>query len=294
MNRDRETEATSLPGPVPAPWELLGVPAGDPATGLDPRPLLDEFTSDLFFPRYRPATSGGWSIRGLAMAGNRGYWGDIYRMQGTILMVGPDGEDGEAAWMSMTPAELESQEIGIRAARGHTVVCGLGMGWLAANVAVRPEVERVTVIEREPDVVALIEEAGVFDELPDDARRKLSIVQDDALSWRPDGPVDSLQADIWTRLLEDGKLADVRRMQDNIAAGSIYFWGQEMEIWRHACRRADGLAATLDWPTIRTVVEEDLRLPLALPEWVDYPDRIVAGAPWRTPEQDGWWRSGTA
>ena len=46
------------------------------------------------------------------------------------------------AWMSITPFEIESQEIGIRLAHGHVLIFGLGMGWAAAACAALPAVTR--------------------------------------------------------------------------------------------------------------------------------------------------------
>jgi hypothetical protein len=163
------------------------------------------------------------------------------------------------------------------------------MGWLAANAALRPDVERVSVVERDPAVIELVQANGVFEQLPEAARRKISITQADALQWVPSTPVDSMQADIWLTLAEDGKLDAVRRMQRNVGAQRIYFWGQEMEIWRHACRRASRVPEALDWPTLRRIVEEDVQLPLIVPDWADYPQKIRAAARWWTPARDGWW-----
>jgi len=179
-------------------------------------------------------------VRIIAMPSARGYWGATYRMDGTVILTG-SVKTGAASWMSIVPMEVESQEIGIAAARGHTVVLGLGMGWCAANVALNPAVDRVTVVERDPEVIALIDALGVVDQLPRDIATKIRIVQGDALEWRPDSPVDSVQADIWAKFVEPQKWDDVRRMQDNIGAASLYFWGQEMELWRLACRDLGGV-----------------------------------------------------
>jgi len=263
----------------------------DDIGAVDPRMFLGGFLDDLYFPHYRPGQQGDWTVKVVGMPAGRGYWGEIQPLTGTIIMAGPRDGDRQS-WMSMMPVELQSQEIGLRAAHGHTVVFGLGMGWLAANVAMRPSVEHLTVVERDPDVIRLIADQGVFAQLPDEARRKVSVIEADALEWKPERPVDSLQADIWGRLLEDRKLDEVRRMQANVGAAAVYFWGQEMEIWRYACRRAGG-TPTLDWPTIRSIVAEDLALPLVLPDWDDYPKRIAAAAPWWTPGEEGWWRGGT-
>jgi hypothetical protein len=255
--------------------------------GIDPRPLLGDFTSNLWFPRYRPGVWGPWSVRIVAMLSARGYWGTSYRMQGSVILTGPVEQD-EASWMSIVPMEVESQEIGIAAARGHTVVLGMGMGWCAANVALNPAVERVTVIERDPNVIALIEALGIFDQLPPEARAKIGVVRDDALIWRPDSRVDSVQADIWAKFVEPRKWDDVRRIQANIGADSLYFWGQEMELWRLACRDLGGVPERLGQDEIKRIAGM-LDLPLVHPGWPDYGDRIAAAAPWWTPRTEGWW-----
>ncbi len=121
------------------------------------------------------------------LAAARGYWGDTYPLGETAILRGP-GRNDSASWMSTTPSEIESQTIGLAAAHGHTVVLGLGMGWLAANAALKPEVERVTVIEQDADIIALIRTLGIFNQLPLDAAAKIEIIHDDALSWRAGVP----------------------------------------------------------------------------------------------------------
>jgi hypothetical protein len=254
----------------------------------DPHELLGEFHTKLWLPQYRPLEKNDWSLKTIMMAAARGYWGETYKIAGAVILSGP-ATNGRASWMSMLPSEIESQEIGLRATHGYTVVVGLGMGWLAANVALRHEVNRVTVVERDRDVIELVEATGVFAQLPEDAQAKLEIVQADALNWRPSAAVDTLQADIWERFIEDRKLSDIRHMQDNIGATSLYFWGQEMEIWRFACR-SRGPQPLLDWPLVRTIVSEDIQLPLFLPDWPDYPQKIAAAAPWWTPHEKDWWK----
>lgn len=248
----------------------------------DPHALLGDFHTDLWLPDYPTVTCGAWSIRHIMMAAARGYWGEVYRIAGTVILAGP-GMEGRASWMSMTPSEIESQEIGLRAARGHTVVLGMGMGWLAANVALKSEVDRVTIVERDPDIIALMEAAGVFAQLPEAARRKLEIVAADALQWRPDGPVDTLQADIWERFVEPQKLDQMRRLQDNIGANAVYFWGQEMAIWEIACGQMEP-HPPMDWAMIRRIVSDDIGLPLILPDWPDFPAKITSAARWWAPD----------
>ena len=82
-----------------------------------------------------------------------------------------------------------------------------------------------------------------------------------------------LHALIWLPLVGDGRLDEVRRMQANVGAKAVYFWGQEMEIARHAVAAgrpldAQGIAATIaDWG-----------LPLAGTDGPAYPERLAAAA----------------
>ena len=261
----------------------------DAAAEIDSRQLLGDFATDLWLPRLRAGNWGAWSLHIAAMTAARGYWGGLYRMHGAAILMGPYQGDA-AAWMSLVPMEVESQEIGIQAARGHVVVLGLGLGWCAANVALNPAVGRVTVIERDPEIVALVEALGMFGQLPEAARAKIELVAGDALAWRPGAPVDCLLADIWAKFVEPQKWADVRRMQDNIGPDKLYFWGQEMELWRLACRARNARPQRLEGGELEALIAQT-GLPLLLDERADYADRIAEAAQWWTPREEGWWDS---
>jgi hypothetical protein len=229
---------------------------------------LPLFQTDLFLPTYRPLRHGAWELRLSDLNLAPGYW------SGTVLVRGMAGliRDG-ATWMSMTPMELESQEIGVRLAHGHVLIYGLGMGWSAAVSALRDQVDTVTVVEYDPDVLALHRELDIFAQLPEAARAKIKLIEADAYCYRPDSPVDTLMPDIWLPLMNDGRLDEVRRMQAGVNARSVYFWGQEMEIARHAVAAgrpldAAGIAATIT----------ALHLPLAGPALPDYPQKLTLAA----------------
>jgi len=230
-------------------------------------PLLDLGT-ELFEDLYRPLDSGRWSLRPPAMVLTRGYWSPPALVNNVRALT----RDGDT-WMSLTPLELESQAIGVHYATGHVAIFGLGMGWVAAVTAMRDSVTQVTVVERDPDVIALHAELDLFARLPGGAGAKIRVIQGDALEWRPDAPVDLLMPDIWLWLVSDGRVDEVRQMQANVAATKIYFWGQEMEIARHA--RASGIE--LDSAGVAQVIA-GFGLPLVGNDRPDYPDRIRAAA----------------
>jgi hypothetical protein len=150
------------------------------------------------------------------------------------------------------------------------LIFGLGMGWSAAASAMQDKVTAVTVVEHDPDVLAMHRELDIFSQLPDAARAKLCIEQGDAYAYRPRTPVDLLMPDIWLPLVSDGRVDEVRRMQDNVAAAAIYFWGQEMEIARHAVHAG----RTLDRAGVEATIA-GFGLPLIGAELADYPARIA-------------------
>lgn len=56
-------------------------------------------------------------------------------------------------WMSLTPAEYVTLRPGVKLARGHTIVAGLGLGWQLSRVLERAQVERVTLVERDQSLI---------------------------------------------------------------------------------------------------------------------------------------------
>ena len=56
-------------------------------------------------------------------------------------------------WMSLAPMEVLTLACGTRFAKGHTVVGGLGLGWQLREVSRRRQVKRITLIEREKELI---------------------------------------------------------------------------------------------------------------------------------------------
>ena len=229
---------------------------------------ISPFQTDLFVPIYKEMRQGRWHLRVSGMNLAPGYW------SGTVLVLGMAAllRDGETS-MSMTPYAIESREIGVRLSYGHVLIHGLGMGWSALACALRPEVSAVTVVECDPDVIAIYEALGVANQLFDADRAKIRIVEGDAFAFRPASQVDVLMPDIWQPLVSDGRVQEVQRLQANAGAAAVYFWGQEMEIARHA--RAAGRA--IDDAGVAATIA-DFKLPLIGPVFADYSSRVATVA----------------
>ena len=229
---------------------------------------LTPFDGELFLPTYRPMACGEWELRLSGPGFVPGYWSEPRLVAGMAALV-----RGHDAWMSLTPFEFESQEIGIRFAHGHVLICGLGMGWAAAACAALPAVESVTVVERDPAVIALNASLEPFAQLPEAARARLRLIEANAFDYVPDRAVDLLMPDIWLPLVADDRFDEVRRMPATRIASAAYFWGQEMEL----ARRAAAAGRRLDAAGIEATVGET-GLPLIGPTYPGYADKVAAAA----------------
>lgn len=110
-------------------------------------------------------------------------------------------QDGRE-WMTVTPSELSTMSQDIRTVSGRVAVFGLGLGYYAFMAARKPEVTRVTVIERDPDVIALFREhiLPAFEDA-----QKVSVVEEDAYEYaaRMGGQgYDYAYVDIWHDVLD--------------------------------------------------------------------------------------------
>jgi hypothetical protein len=197
-----------------------------------------------------------------------GYWSGSQLVTGMAALL-----RGGETWMSMTPLERESQGIGIGLAEGHVLIFGLGLGWAAAATAARTAVSAVTVVEKDPHVLALHQALDLFAQLPEAARAKVRVVEGDAFDYLPSEPVDMLMPDIWRPLVSDGRVHEVRRMQANVAARKIYFWGQELEIARWAA----AAGRPLDRAGIAAAAAA-MELPLIGPGLPGYAEKLAAAA----------------
>lgn len=236
------------------------------------------YTTDLLLPKYLPGEQGDWKQTVSGGGLDHGYFSGLWYVTKMPILRRRNAQGDWEVWMSLSVHEIESQELGCRYATGSVVVMGLGMGWIAINAALRSEVTRVTVVERDRAVIDLFRSTGSLDGLPADIRGKIEIVEADALLWKPEAPVDFLYADIWLTLAEPQTLEQTRLMQANIKARSVYFWGQEITLYAQA---ESWLCAgePFTMAMIKRCATERMRLPLMIPEGIDYPaiiERVIA------------------
>ena len=102
--------------------------------------------------------------------------------------------------MSDTPAEIQDFREAISHAEGHCLIGGLGLGIVTTAILLKPEVSKVTVIEKSSDVINLV--GGYLKEKFGD---RLEIIEGDILKWQGFRGKRFGMAwfDIWDNICED-------------------------------------------------------------------------------------------
>lgn len=109
--------------------------------------------------------------------------------------------------MSDTDMEKRSNSHVIRNAHGNVLIAGLGLGMIILPLLEKPEVETITVIEKNQDVIKLV--------YPYLKSEKLRVINADIFEWKPDKTVkyDSIYFDIWTFITTES-LPEIKKLHN--------------------------------------------------------------------------------
>lgn len=125
----------------------------------------------------------------------------------------------EGIWMSDTPAECVDHLPPVKRATGDVLINGLGLGLVLKNVLAKREVTRVVVVEKSPDVIALVAPHFAKD-------RRLEVVEADAFEYEPRERFDVVWHDVWAHLDQD-YLPEMERLKAKYAdAGWQGCWSE--------------------------------------------------------------------
>lgn len=106
-------------------------------------------------------------------------------------------QDGHV-WMTVTPNEIATMEKPLARAHGHAVTMGLGLGYYAFCASEKPEVDTLTIVERDESVIALFK-AHILPQFPH--KEKVRIVQGDAFAYAAEEltqtDADHVFIDLW-------------------------------------------------------------------------------------------------
>lgn len=110
----------------------------------------------------------------------------------------PSVTENGVEWMTVTPNEAETMRAVIAEAHGRVLTYGLGLGYFAFHASQKPEVQSVTVIERDSDLIGLFRDC-ILPQFPN--RDKITVLNADAFGFtehdmKPDA-FDLAFVDIW-------------------------------------------------------------------------------------------------
>lgn len=177
---------------------------------------------ELKIPAYHACSLGDWCLKKVPQIHQYGYFQD-WQGQADIFAL----FKGEVSWMSSARDEIDSQAPHVAAARGHVLVLGAGMGIALFNLLASSRVAHLTLVERDPQVLELLEFSCRLSRWRGIKKLRIEIV--DALDYRPAEPVDSLYADIWATPGEPQIVSEMQAIQQRVRATSLGWWGQEIQ-----------------------------------------------------------------
>ena len=142
-------------------------------------------------------------------------------------------EDGNE-WMTLTPVDLDTCDDAIAAASGRVVTFGLGLGYYAYMVSLKPEVESITVIEKSPDVIRLFKK-HIFPYFPH--KEKVRIIEADAFEYAeqemPREGYDFAFVDTWRDASDGAPMYEKMRALEHLSKGTRFeYWIENFLISR--------------------------------------------------------------
>lgn len=136
----------------------------------------------------------------------------------------PNIKENESAWMSITPNEIYTMKKPIEDASGKVLTLGCGMGYFAYMTALKDDVESVTIVEKESDVIDLFTNFI----LPQfSCKEKIHILQADAFDFMEnlsDGQYDYCFVDIWKGNTDTVPYLKMKKLCSRFHKTALSYW----------------------------------------------------------------------
>lgn len=188
------------------------------------------YDSGFFIPNYPQNSLGKWRYGLTSEETHVSYDGSVWECNDCPALF---NDETRERWMAILPAEIDAQRIAIEQAHGNVVVAGLGMGFATINMALKSGVNRVTVVEIDPDVIELFNTACI-PSINRRAANKIRILNANALEFELWGSIiDFLYIDIKLNIAETDSPEQAFKINEQVGgAEHMYFWGQEIFLRR--------------------------------------------------------------
>ena len=108
----------------------------------------------------------------------------------------------QTCWMTVEPSEIESFKEFIDEAQGNVCICGCGLGYVAYMLSIKENVESITIVELNPDIITMFKE-HILPQFKN--KDKITIVESDAIEYLQNNDLsrfDYINIDIWRDTLD--------------------------------------------------------------------------------------------
>lgn len=136
----------------------------------------------------------------------------------------PNIKENGSAWMSITPNEIYTMRKPIEDASGKVLTLGCGMGYFAYMAALKDDVESVTIVEKESDVIDLFT-SFILPQFS--CKEKIHIIQADAFDFMEnlsDGEYDYCFVDIWKGNTDTVPYLKMKKLCSRFHKTTLSYW----------------------------------------------------------------------
>ena len=110
--------------------------------------------------------------------------------------------DKQVCWMTVEPSEIASFQDFIDSAKGNVCLCGCGLGYVAYMLSLKEDVESITIVELNSDIIEMFK-TQILPQFKN--KDKINIVQSDAIEYLQTADLSSydyVNVDIWRDTLD--------------------------------------------------------------------------------------------
>lgn len=136
-------------------------------------------------------------------------------------------ESIKSTWMSVSPNEVFTMKRPIERAKGRVLTLGCGMGYFAYMASLKEDVESITVVELQQDVIDLF---TTFILPQFENRDKIKIIKGDAIEYLKaidDGEYDYCFADIWIGIEDVAPYFAIKEIGRKLKKTKMEYWIEE-------------------------------------------------------------------
>lgn len=134
-------------------------------------------------------------------------------------------KDGEAL-MAVSPYTIHTMGEDMQASHGKGLVLGLGLGYFPYMALQKKNVESVTVVEHDQNVIDLFRQ-HILPQFGDEERDRITIIHDDAFHYMEnisDGLFDFCYADIWSSPMEVDTYLRIKELNRKFKRMECRYW----------------------------------------------------------------------